>query len=104
MNGGAGVACKQVLAGGQTLYRPDSSGADYGTALGWTAPGQWYKYKVVVLNAGRCNLSVPAGSDNGANGRSNGEESSALFAKKSQKPHKPSVGSALISTPEKTAS
>ena len=63
--GGAGVAYSQTLAGKQTLYRPDNSGADGGTALGWTAPGQWYKYKVVVPASGRYNFSFQVGSSRG---------------------------------------
>ena len=62
MTGGAGIAYKQTIASGQTLYRSDNSGADYGTALASTGPGQWYKYKVVVPKAGLYNLSFQAGA------------------------------------------
>lgn len=65
ITGGQGVAYNQTVAGGQTLYRPDNSGADGGTALGTTAPGQWYKYKVAVAVTGLYNLSFQVGSATG---------------------------------------
>lgn len=64
-SGGPGVAYNQTVNGSQTLYRPDNSGADYGTAIGWTAAGQWYKYKVNIAVAGTYNFSFQAGSSSG---------------------------------------
>ena len=63
--GGKGLAYNQTVPGDQTLYRPDNSGADGGTALGWTGPGQWYKYKALVAAAGRYNFSFLVGSPKG---------------------------------------
>ena len=66
-NGGSGVAYNQTKAGliSPTLYRPDNSGADYGTALGWTSPKQWYKYAVNVAATGTYDFSFQAGSPDG---------------------------------------
>jgi len=63
--GGQDFAYKQTVSGGQLLYRPDNSGADYGPALGWTAPGQWYRYTVRVRAGGPFTVSFSAGSPKG---------------------------------------
>jgi hypothetical protein len=63
--GGGGFGYAQAAGGGQTGYRPDNNGAVHagagpgggGYAVGWSAPGQWYRYTVRVRAKGRYTAS-----------------------------------------------
>ena len=76
--GGQGFAYNQTTGGGETLYRPDNSGADYGPALGWSAAGQWYKYTVKVATTGSYTVAFSVGSPSGGTFHLEDEKGSSL--------------------------
>ena len=63
--GGQGLAYNQIINGSQTGGRSDNSSADYGSGIGWTYPGQWYKYTVNVASAGTYSIACTVNDPNG---------------------------------------
>jgi|GEM_PF-692939 len=63
--GGQGVAYNQGANGGQTGFRSDNSSADYGSGIGWTNGGQWYKYTTVAPTGGKYTFSFSVASPTG---------------------------------------
>ena len=63
--GGPGIAYNQAVNGGQTGYRTDNSSALESNDIGWTSPGQWYKYTVLVPTGGGYNFSFVVESPSG---------------------------------------
>ncbi len=63
--GGQGLAYNQTANGSQSGFRPDNSSADYGSGIGWTGAGQWYRYTVNVGTAGPYKVAFSVASPSG---------------------------------------